>query len=463
MAKKFQPEGLLDPIFAGLFLLNVIVFVGYAISMAATGQLSNAVTTISQPDVVAMLQGNFSKVQANPDLAVMVLIGVSLVLSVACAGTWMYLLQTYPKEMVTGSMYIMAGLMVVAGLMALAAGNILGGLFTLVFAGIILCIVMYMKDKLEMTAKVVDATSRVYSNNRKIFAVAAGCVGLMVLWMILSCVVMLPTISTMKAHQRAAAAAKASGQQPPPANGGAMLAGVFFVFCFYRGIQVFSNILHVSCSGVVARYYHSYEVETAVEQSTKQAFTNYLGPIAFGSMLIAIIQTMRTLVRMAAENARENENVAIQVVACVADCLLGCVENLAKLFNNFCFIIVAVYGTNFCDSGQKVIDLMGEEGSFERLIAYNFAGLVCFVGSLCGALLVAAVTAVLGLVMSLSGGLIGIGALIGFCVGMGVMVLVARVVESGCDTLILCYCEEPAALKRTDPVLHEAFGECKSL
>lgn len=64
--------------------------------------------------------------------------------------------------------------------------------------------------------------------------------------------------------------------------------------------------------------------------------TTSFGSICFGSLIVAIIQALRQL----AHQARQNGDAGI--LACIAECILGCLESIAEYFNKWAFI----YGTN---------------------------------------------------------------------------------------------------------------------
>lgn len=66
--------------------------------------------------------------------------------------------------------------------------------------------------------------------------------------------------------------------------------------------------------------------------SLVRSLTTSFGSICFGSLLVAIIQATRAL----ANAARDNEN---QILVCIAQCILSCLESLLEYFNKWvsCF------------------------------------------------------------------------------------------------------------------------------
>ena len=78
----------------------------------------------------------------------------------------------------------------------------------------------------------------------------------------------------------------------------------------------------------------------AIKDSFVRATTTSFGSICFGSLLVAIIQTLRAMV----ESARaDNDNGACGAfLLCIVDCLLRCLEDTLEYFNKFAYIYVGM-------------------------------------------------------------------------------------------------------------------------
>jgi hypothetical protein len=120
------------------------------------------------------------------------------------------------------------------------------------------------------------------------------------------------------------------------------VAIIYLLFSFYWMTQVIKNTTHVTVSGLYAAYYFlgvstNGSVTLAVSNPTlsaaKRAVTTSFGSICFGSLIIAILQTIRALLRMAADNARDEGNVVAAFCAMCAHCILSCIEDLVEYFN----------------------------------------------------------------------------------------------------------------------------------
>jgi hypothetical protein len=88
--------------------------------------------------------------------------------------------------------------------------------------------------------------------------------------------------------------------------------------------QVIQNTTHVTVAGTVGAWWFSPAdasgcCSAGMLGSAIRALTTSFGSICFGSLLVAIVQAMKALVN----SARNGDN---QILVCIADCILGCIE-----------------------------------------------------------------------------------------------------------------------------------------
>lgn len=121
--------------------------------------------------------------------------------------------------------------------------------------------------------------------------------------------------------------------------------GLYALLIFYWTSQVIMNIVHVTVSGVFATYYflgqadEDGEVAVAMKNPTissaKRAMTTSLGPICYGSLLIALVQVVRAVIQFARQNAQEDNNVACTIFLCCLECIISAIEGLLEYFNRY--------------------------------------------------------------------------------------------------------------------------------
>ena len=164
---------------------------------------------------------------------------------------------------------------------------------------------------------------------------------------------------------------------------------LLFLLSFYWTHQVLQNVLRSSVAGVVGTWWFtpleaSSFCSPAVRDSFLRSSTYSLGSIAFGSLIVAILQLLRSMLRSAA-NDRNNRN---GILHCIAACILLYLERIVEYFNKWAYIYVGLYGYDYVSAGKKVMSLFKTRG-WTAIIADNLVnrllGIVCLtIGLLTG-------------------------------------------------------------------------------
>jgi hypothetical protein len=80
--------------------------------------------------------------------------------------------------------------------------------------------------------------------------------------------------------------------------------------------------------------------------------------VAFGSLLIAIIRTIRAVVSYFQRKMKKSHNLIAQYVLCCVQCCLGCLERCIRFINKHAYIITAIYSYPFCKATRKAFWLL---------------------------------------------------------------------------------------------------------
>jgi hypothetical protein len=446
--EKFNPTSYNDVAFAGAFLVHIVGLIGWVVFAASTGKYA-----MTHPQTALMLwQGESARAVAasQSGTAIATLTFASVFVAAAWGAVWLYLLQTYPTEMVKVAVWFFPIMMTIVGVVLLLSGLALHGAIFIVIACFLMWAISRMGDRIEFTGKLFKGVSVIYSSSKGIFVTAIAVVLVQGAFMILWLLALIPILIASQASKHD------EGSAPSP------LAWFGMLLSLYWGAQVFSNILSVSSGGVVARWYFNQQTDTAAQTATNHACTYYFGSICFGSLLIAIVQTLKAMAESARDNADEEGNTVGVILAYIAICLLGCLESIAKCFNTFAFALISIYGLPFVEAGKEVFDLM-ERAGISAVVNYSMVGMVSTFGTLAGAVLVGGMNALSAWRLGLAAGYILGAGFLGFLVGLSVMSVVGRLLEAGTTTLFVCYAEEPDKLQSSRKELYDAFNECKAL
>merc|ERR1712232_175154 len=241
--------------------------------------------------------------------------------------------------------------------------------------------------------------------------------------------------------------------------------GTLFLFLvsYYWTHQVIQNVLHVTIAGAVGTWWFS-PIEcssccsSAVISSLKRATTFSFGSICFGSLLVAIVQALRTLRDM----TRDDED--YKILNCIIDCILVCIESMIEYLNKWAYVYVGLYGYSYLEAGRNVITLFKHRG-WTTIITDDLVDNALFMVSFSLGL----ATGLVGLIFTYMGkysfealgssndGMVGF--IIGFLVGFVISSILMSVIASATNTVIVCYAEAPNEFQQNHPVLSAEMND----
>lgn len=233
------------------------------------------------------------------------------------------------------------------------------------------------------------------------------------------------------------------------------LALLYHIFgCFWTTQFVIACSL-TTIAGAVASYYWAQGRASAmplfpVLSSGKRVLRYSLGSMALGSLVVAIIETIRFILEAIRNKLRALEaapgGCIITIFWCCGQCCLGCVEWTIKFINRNAYIVIAITGKGFCGAAVRATSLI--VNNILRIGTVNVIGnVVVFLGKV-GVSLASALFAFFMLETSryksghskVSSPLFPV--LFCWAVGYVVASLFFAVVEMTIDTIILSFCED---------------------
>jgi choline transporter-like protein 2/4/5 len=118
---------------------------------------------------------------------------------------------------------------------------------------------------------------------------------------------------------------------------------VWFVFF----LQASNN--YVVMVTAATYYFNSSREETGSgEMGTafRYAWINNFGSLAFGSLIIAIIFTIRVIAYYVCKKAEKmsGDNAAIRCISCAVQCFLKCLEEIIEYINKAAYAFMAISG-----------------------------------------------------------------------------------------------------------------------
>lgn len=136
-------------------------------------------------------------------------------------------------------------------------------------------------------------------------------------------------------------------------------------FSLYWTVEVNKNILQVTVSGATATWFFQPDRAAPVKGSLFRALTTSFGSICFGSLLVAIVQTLRDTVHLVRNKLNSNarqRNMMTAFFLCILDQLLAWLEAMVRYFNRYAFVYCAAWGKSYLESGRSVWSLFERRG-----------------------------------------------------------------------------------------------------
>lgn len=170
----------------------------------------------------------------------------------------------------------------------------------------------------------------------------------------------------------------------------------FYIFIFFTlWTSAFLGAMTIFIvASACSMWYYSHgpdsELTLPVSRSYKMVFRYHFGSLAFGALLLAIVQFLQLIVeavKRQAENTGQSNKCFEYVIKCI-ECFLACVECIVKFINTQAYIQIAIRGKNFCYAAKD-----GFELAWSNAVRYAIVGGVGSIIMFLGKLMIAALTA----------------------------------------------------------------------
>ena len=146
-----------------------------------------------------------------------------------------------------------------------------------------------------------------------------------------------------------------------------ILVAVFF--CGYYITEVIRNVMHVSVSGVFGSWYYRYKSDQGMPKwpafgALKRALTVSFGSICFGSLIVAIIDTMHQFLNLVRQSLRQNNQRGnwASIILLLLNWMTVFLKWLAQYFNHYAYCFIALYGKPYLEAAKDTWSMMKEKG-----------------------------------------------------------------------------------------------------
>uniref|UniRef100_A0A8D0A911 Choline transporter-like protein n=1 Tax=Sander lucioperca TaxID=283035 RepID=A0A8D0A911_SANLU len=168
-------------------------------------------------------------------------------------------------------------------------------------------------------------------------------------------------------------------------NTTSMCPGSQCMFAFYGGESVYHRnilVLHVcnlfvflwlvnftmalgqcALAGAFASYYWALKKPNDIPacplySSFSRAIRYHTGSLAFGSLILSVVQMIRIVLEYLDHKLKGSQNACTRFMLCCLKCCFWCLEHVIRFINRNAYIMIAIYGKNFCTSSNDAFFLL---------------------------------------------------------------------------------------------------------
>uniref|UniRef100_A0A3B4VBL0 Choline transporter-like protein n=1 Tax=Seriola dumerili TaxID=41447 RepID=A0A3B4VBL0_SERDU len=116
-------------------------------------------------------------------------------------------------------------------------------------------------------------------------------------------------------------------------------------------------------AGAFASYYWAFTKPDDIPMfpvcgSFMRSLRYHVGSLAFGALILTLVQIARVILEYIDHKTREAQNPVARFILCCMKCCLWCLEKFIKFLNRNAYIMIAIYGKNFCVSAKNAFMLL---------------------------------------------------------------------------------------------------------
>jgi len=240
----------------------------------------------------------------------------------------------------------------------------------------------------------------------------------------------------------------AGGEQMSDSAYGIALA---FIFSGVWIAQVKHAVVHCTAAGTFGTWYFQVTEQDPASRdvnasgpSYQRALTTSFGSLCYGSMIIAVISTLRSM----AQSMENSDNAGARFVGCCLECLLSCIQDIVEYIDSYAYTICAIYGSDYCDAVGEVMTLFKGNG-FTMIINDDICETVLSLGSLAGGCLSTGAAVGYLYVAGASDTDFWAGGVAAFIIGLSIIGVVNASLSSGVKSFYVCFAKDPLVLYNT--------------
>ncbi|CAG5124160.1 unnamed protein product, partial [Candidula unifasciata] len=132
---------------------------------------------------------------------------------------------------------------------------------------------------------------------------------------------------------------------------------VYMVFMFFWLMNFIIALEEMTLAGAFASYYWAWDKSKDIPafplaSSFYRCIRYHTGSLAFGSLIIALVQMVRAFLEYVNRKLKGTENNVAKFILKCLRCCFWCLEKFLRYVNKNAYILIAVHGRNFCTAAK---------------------------------------------------------------------------------------------------------------
>ncbi|XP_076976712.1 choline transporter-like protein 5 isoform X2 [Tamandua tetradactyla] len=138
---------------------------------------------------------------------------------------------------------------------------------------------------------------------------------------------------------------------------------IYNLFVFLWLINFVIALGQCALAGAFAAYYWAMQKPDDIPPlplftSFGRAIRYHTGSLAFGSLIIALVQVFRVVLEYLDRQLKDGNTSLTRFLQYCLKCCFWCLEKLVKFLNRNAYIMIAIYGKNFCRSARDAFNIL---------------------------------------------------------------------------------------------------------
>ena len=217
---------------------------------------------------------------------------------------------------------------------------------------------------------------------------------------------------------------------------------------------VISNVVHCTTSAAVAKWWVvGYPSAMMVQEGFETATTTSLGSICLGSLLVAVIRTLRTLLYFASRQMEKKNGRSSGALRQLQSCCVGLLrylltvmDRLVVYFNRYALCFVAIYHSDFRTASVSASNLFRTRG-WSTLLNDDIIDVVMNIGHVIIGTTSMSTGYIYGRLTGLGHAYTVLLTVFGFVAGYLLSIVALSTISSAVSTVYVCYVDNPHALQ----------------